>query len=241
MHSATPLSWRVFHASPRVQWLRRTRAYAALIGTLAQLALLVPTGALAQNDPAASFSTDIRPILQRSCQGCHQPASKMSGLDLTTYAGLMAGGAKGPAVVAGDPTSSLVIAYVAGERQPRMPMGQEPLPSDQIVRLREWVAAGAIDDTPEEAGRTTSLKEPPVYTLPPVINAIAYSPDGRLLAVAGYREVLLHDAGGGGLLGRLVGESERIQSLEFSSDWQDSPGWWRLSSPVRAGAVVGRQ
>jgi WD40 repeat protein len=174
--------------------------------------------ARAQEDPGASFWQDVRPILQRSCQGCHQPASKMSGLDLTTHAGLMAGGAKGAALVAGDPAGSLLIAYVAGERQPRMPMGQEPLPEEQVATLRDWIAAGAVDDTPAELQQPTASSEPPVYTLPPVINAIAYSPDGRILAVAGYREVLLHKSDGGGLVGRLVGVSERIQSLEFSAD-----------------------
>jgi len=36
-----------------------------------------------------------------------------------------------------------------------------------------------------------------------------------LLAVAGYHEVLLHKADGSGIVGRLVGLSERIQSLAF--------------------------
>ena len=39
-----------------------------------------------------SYSRDVRPILQRQCQGCHQPNLKSSNLDLTTYEGLMAGG-----------------------------------------------------------------------------------------------------------------------------------------------------
>src|SRR5262249_20862935 len=56
------------------------------------------------------------------------------------------------------------------------------------------------------------------YDLPPVITALAYSPDSKLLAVSGYHEVLLHKADGSGLVARLVGMSERIQSLAFSPD-----------------------
>ena len=57
-----------------------------------------------------------------------------------------------------------------------------------------------------------------VYTLPPVITSIDYSPDGKLLAVAGFHEVLLHKADGSGLKARLVGLSERIESVRFSPD-----------------------
>lgn len=183
------------------------------ITAAAALAALSALAAAAQEAP--SFSEDVRPIFQRSCQGCHQPASKMSGLDLTTYAGLMAGGSKGASVVPGEPDGGLLIGYVTGEREPRMPLSQDPLPDEQIETLKRWIAAGAVDDTPAEA--TELSTEPPVYSLPPVVRALAYSPDGKLLAVAGYREVLLHKAGGG-LVARLVGRSEKIQSLEFSPD-----------------------
>lgn len=59
---------------------------------------------------------------------------------------------------------------------------------------------------------------PPVYTAPPVVVALAFSPDGKTLAVSGYRETLLHKADGSGLIARLVGKSERIESLAFSPD-----------------------
>ena len=32
---------------------------------------------------APSFTRDVKPILQKHCQGCHQPSSMASGLDLT--------------------------------------------------------------------------------------------------------------------------------------------------------------
>ena len=59
---------------------------------------------------------------------------------------------------------------------------------------------------------------PPVYTRLPVIPALAFSLDGSLLAVAGFHEVLLWKADGSELVGRLVGLSERIESLAFSPD-----------------------
>ena len=54
---------------------------------------------LATGLPAAepSYFREIRPVLQRQCQGCHQPNLKSSGLDFTSYEGLTAGGKHGPA------------------------------------------------------------------------------------------------------------------------------------------------
>ena len=73
---------------------------------------------------APSFSRDIQPILQKNCQGCHQPASKMSGLDLTTFEGFSKGGKRGPAFVAERPEESVVIRYLTAALQPQMPLGQ---------------------------------------------------------------------------------------------------------------------
>ena len=44
---------------------------------------------------------------------------------------------------------------------------------------------------------------------------LAFSDDDRWLAVSGFREILLHRADGSGLQARLVGLSDRIQSLLF--------------------------
>src|SRR5947208_3357688 len=74
------------------------------------------------------------------------------------------------------------------------------------------------DDTPAAARVVVDMDHPPSYVLPPVITALAYSPDSKLLVVSGYHEVLLHKADGSGLASRLVGLSERIQSVAFSPD-----------------------
>src|SRR3989442_13744419 len=41
-----------------------------------------------------SYFREIRPVIQRSCQGCHQPAMKYGGLDLTRFESFAAGGAQ---------------------------------------------------------------------------------------------------------------------------------------------------
>jgi WD40 repeat protein len=101
----------------------------------------------------------------------------------------------------------------------KMPKNKDPLAAKDVEIVRRWIAEGAKDDTPPSARlATVDADHPPVYNLAPVIPSIDYSPDGTLLAVAGYHEVLLHKADGSGLVGRLVGLSERIQAVAFSPD-----------------------
>ena len=171
-----------------------------------------------QSDTKVSYFRQIRPVLQRQCQGCHQPASKQADLLLTSYDGFRSGGKSGPAFLAGKPDQSLVLAYLKGDRQPRMPLGGEPLPAEQIDVFRRWIAEGGIDDTPEAAREKLVAGKAASYQVAPLITAIAYSPDGSQLAVSGYREVLLHQADGTGLIARLLSVSDRVQSIVFSPD-----------------------
>ena len=173
---------------------------------------LIAIPLLRAGDP--SYMRDVRPILDRHCTSCHQPASKQSDLDLTTYPGFQAGGKRGPAFVAGSPEQSLVIQFVTAALQPSMPFGQPPLAANDVATIRDWITSGATDDSPSE----TASSEPAVYHQPPVITALRFSPDGKTLAVSGNREVLLHRADGSGLVKRLPGKADRILSIAFSAD-----------------------
>src|ERR1051326_4239691 len=157
------------------------------------------------------YFRDVKPLLQRQCQGCHQPNLKSSGLDLTSYEGLAAGGRRGPAI-------ALIVKYLTGEMKPQMPLGQPALAAEEIETVRAWVAAGGKDDTPAEARESTSLDKPITYPQPPVITAIAFSPVGKSLADSGNREVLVHALDVRAPPKRLAGLSDRIQSLAFSAD-----------------------
>jgi WD40 repeat protein/mono/diheme cytochrome c family protein len=165
-----------------------------------------------------SYSRDILPILQRQCQGCHQPNVRSSGLDVTTYSAMHAGGKAGAALKAGAPDESPLVKYLTGAMKPQMPMGQPALKSEEIELFRSWIAAGAKDDTPADTRDTLSLGKPVTYAQPPVTTAIAFSPDGSNIAVSGYREILLIPAGGTAPAKRLPGMAERIHSLAFSPD-----------------------
>lgn len=170
---------------------------------------------------AVSYYRDVRPILQQHCQGCHQPAKPQGGFVMTGYANLLKTGEKGePGVVAGDVAKSFIVKQITAHdgKAPAMPKGKPPLTDRDVKLIEQWIAQGAKDDTPAAARIAVDMEHPPTYVLPPVVTSLAYAPDGKLLAVAGFHEVLLHKADGSGLAARLVGLSERVQALAFSPD-----------------------
>ena len=163
-----------------------------------------------------SFFNDVVPIFKKSCNGCHHPGKLKGQLDLTTYEAAIKGGKHGALIKAGDPKTSVLIEEISGE-EPSMPKEGDALTKDEIGLIERWIAQGAKDDTPASA-KSLMPSEPPTYLAPPVISALAFSPDGKVLAVSGYHEVLLHSADGSNLLGRLLGESPRIESLAYSAN-----------------------
>src|SRR6266567_9511316 len=86
-----------------------------------------------------SYLRDVRPILDKNCTSCHQPASKQSDLDLTTYARFQAGGKRGPAFVPGSPEQSLVLQFITAALKPPMPFGQPSLAADDVSTIRDWI------------------------------------------------------------------------------------------------------
>jgi WD40 repeat protein len=207
----------------------------------------------AEPDAAAvSFHREVRPLLARRCQGCHQPAKAGGKLVLTSHAKLLEGAKGEPVVVPGDPAASPLVEEITPEEgKAAMPKDGAPLAAGEIDLIARWIAEGAKDDTPESARAEYSLENPPRYERLPVVTALDYSPEaggghdspaaaaespespaaaagaalapeapagGGLLAVSGYHEVLLHKSDGSELVARLVGMSERIESVKFSPD-----------------------
>ncbi|MBI2929531.1 MAG: hypothetical protein HYY24_28030 [Verrucomicrobia bacterium] len=176
---------------------------------------MISRGAAADTKPA-SYYKDIVPLFKRSCTGCHHPGKLKGQLDLTTYEAFKKGGKHGPGFVAGKPKESIIVEEISGS-EPSMPKEGDPLTKEEVALIERWIEAGATDDTPADAG-SFKLAAPPIYRAPPVISALAYSPDGKLLAVSGYHEVLLFNAEDNKPAARLVGESPRIESVAFSPD-----------------------
>ncbi|MBI5908625.1 MAG: hypothetical protein HY848_01520 [Betaproteobacteria bacterium] len=113
--------------------------------SLAVLAVL----AVAACAPAGvSYNKDVQPILAKNCAECHAPGQKgfaASGLDTTSYQGLMKGGKFGQLVKPGDALTSALNMLVEGRVHAsiQMPHGREKLPAKDIETLKVWVNEGA--------------------------------------------------------------------------------------------------
>ena len=162
-----------------------------------------------------SYHREIVPILRSNCYSCHKPGKTKGELDLTTHAAILKGGKHEDHVVAGKPDVSGLIESISGH-EPEMPKEGEPLTASEVDLIRRWIAEGAKEDAPQQL--TKRPASPPSYKALPLISAMAYSPDGKFLAVAGHHEVILHHADGSGIAGRLIGDSPRIEALTFSAD-----------------------
>ncbi|MDA1213558.1 MAG: hypothetical protein O2955_13670 [Planctomycetota bacterium] len=197
-------------------WIRRS-LFSLFVFVLSIASVLGQEEKTGDESTGISFYRKIRPVLQRRCSGCHQPAKAGGELNLTSFEGLLKGGENGAGFTAGKPDESIILDYITGD-PPQMPLNDAPLSSEQIELIRQWIAEGAHNDTPDSITDTISNENPPIYQSAPVVSAIAYSPDGTLLAVSGFREILLHNADGSGIVARLIGRSQRIESLVFSPD-----------------------
>lgn len=120
---------------------------AAFIGLCA--AGLVTKDASAEE--SISFAGDVFPILELRCLECHQPGGdgfKESGLDVSTYEGLMKGTKHGSIINPGSALTSNFIVLVEGRAAPeiQMPHGRKKLTKCEKGILRRWVNTGAEDN-----------------------------------------------------------------------------------------------
>jgi hypothetical protein len=115
---------------------------------LAGTSTIVPVRQACAAEPKISYADDIVPIFKGWCVSCHQPGGQgyeASGVDLTSYEGLMKGTKFGPVVIPGQPDTSSLIALIYGRTSSkiRMPFGHKPLPSCLLSNIWTWIFEGA--------------------------------------------------------------------------------------------------
>jgi mono/diheme cytochrome c family protein len=195
-----------------------------LLASLLALPIIASGWASAAEEAPAgdvSYFRHVLPILRaKNCTGCHQPAKRGGEYVMTDFATLLKGGESGSAaVVPGDPKKSYLVEQITPvDGKADMPKDAPPLNAVEIATIAKWIEQGAKDDTPASNRPQYDAEHPPIYMASPVLKSVEYSPQGDLIAVSGYHEVLLHKPDGSGLAGRLVGQSERIESARFSPD-----------------------
>ncbi len=106
------------------------------------------------------FEQKIRPVLVEHCYECHSGTSTpvKGGLRLDSVSGILAGGEKGPDIVAGHPESSRLWKALAHQDPDlKMPHKKDRLPDAVVKDFERWIREGAVvPGAVETAGTTPS-------------------------------------------------------------------------------------
>ena len=145
----------------------RLRTWASALQSLG-LFLLVTTSFAAAPLPAdhaermtrglVTFTQHIRPVLVKSCLGCHGGEKTKGGLDLATREDLLKGGTEGAAIVPFSAKDSRLLKLVRHAEEPHMPSKADKLSPEVITRLAGWIDDGAPYDSPLLAGKVAKDK-----------------------------------------------------------------------------------
>jgi len=123
------------------------------------------------------YTQKVEPILDDNCYSCHQEGQS-GGLRLDSYQAILKGGGRGPAIVPGDPETSILIKAIRREGTLKMPP-KHPLESGEIEILTAWVKAGAkgVDAPSDSVAKTeaTPVSTPAHATANPSVVPVSTS------------------------------------------------------------------
>ena len=194
--------------------------------TLAMSALLIASALTddTANPLPVSFRKEIAPLLQRRCAACHSEDSAKGGYRLDSHKLLFKTGESDlPPVVAGHAEKSeLYQLLIEPDPNDRMPQRADALPKHEIALIERWIKEGARNDggAPERplaelVRESLLLPAPEHYSRPVPVTALAFSPDGTQLAVAGYYEITIWNVDDGALVRRIGGLPERVTAIAW--------------------------
>ena len=103
----------------------------------------------------------------------------------------------------------------------------EAVPKDKAAVIAQWIKEGAkldagldakADITKELRVRWKPPAPPKVYPFPAIVNALAFTPDGKQLVVGGHHELTVWEIDSGKLVKRIYTRAERAYAMSFLPD-----------------------
>ncbi|MDQ3441581.1 MAG: hypothetical protein M3478_14655, partial [Planctomycetota bacterium] len=206
------------------------------------LAIIPVIGTSAFAQEKVTYQDHVLPIFRNTCLNCHNADKKKADLDLSTFAGAMAGGGSGKSLEPGNPEGSLLYRLVTHAEEPQMPPKGSKLPDKDLNTIKGWIAGGLLENSGSAAMVSNKPKvdlavavndsgkpdgPPPMpgdLLLEPVthtaragaITAIASSPWAPLVAIGGQKQVLLYNPQTQGFLGVLPFPDGQPNVLRFA-------------------------
>ena len=95
------------------------------------------------------YNSEIQTIFNSRCTNCHSGSDAEEDLSLTSYNNLMNGGDSGDVVIPYDHANSLLWQYVNSSYMPPYGSGSNPLTTNQINLIAQWIDEGALPESNE--------------------------------------------------------------------------------------------
>jgi outer membrane lipoprotein-sorting protein len=110
----------------------------------AEFAFVAPTGATSgasasQTSSGATFAA-VQQLMNDNCMPCHSASSRRSGVDVSSYDGILA------TVTPGNSSGSYLIKALKGDGLDLMPKRRAPFTDDQIATIAKWIDSGAKNE-----------------------------------------------------------------------------------------------
>lgn len=192
--------------------------------------------------PTVTFNDHIQPLLKSKCVKCHNQDTQRGGFALDNYASLMQGGGSGAVIAPGNADGSRLFRLISGAEEPKMPPSGDGFSPEELAKIKEWITIGAPVDMNAKMAKAEEKKMeagsafvaaaivdgpppmPEVALAAPapenakrvVARAVATNPRSSLMALAGYKQVILYDLEKHAILGALPFPEGEIFSLTFS-------------------------
>jgi WD40 repeat protein len=189
-----------------------------------------------------SYEEQVSAIFKNRCNGCHNADKQKGGLNLETFGTAMQGGGSGKVIEPGDLESSTLFQLVSHKDEPSMPPNSGKIPDAEIEVIRRWIEGGALETSGSvavvkarpkfefklDAGAAGKPAGPPampeglstepvvVSKRPTAIVALSASPWAPLVAIGGYKQVLLYHTKERRLVGVLPFPEGTVHVLKFS-------------------------
>ncbi|NUM56376.1 MAG: hypothetical protein HUU46_22290 [Candidatus Hydrogenedentes bacterium] len=197
---------------------------------------------MADVKPSVTFNDHIQPLLKAKCVKCHNQDTQRGGFALHDYGALMQGGGSGAVIAPGNADGSRLFRLVSGAEEPKMPPSGDGFNPEELAKIKEWISLGApvdanakiakAEEKPKEAMQAyvaaaivdgpppmpeVALPAPaPENAKQVVARAVATNPRSPLVAIGGYKQVILYDLEKRAILGALPFPEGEIFSLTFS-------------------------
>jgi hypothetical protein len=174
---------------------------------------------VARSDESVKYSTQIAPILQTYCVGCHSRVDAQNGLSLQAPDDILKGSENGAVVNLTAPHESRLLQVLNSKDDSQMPPADQPQPSpEERALLIHWLKDGAKFDS--RMAVLPSLPKVPVTAAQArdALYSVAISANGKSLLAGKFKAVEQRSIETGELEWSLPIPDGKVNDLHLSAD-----------------------